>query len=459
MVEEGRETKVSEVSSEADRVPIGALIYVLRYDDLLGPSAALPLLGRLTPALYLQRDPSLQMQSRQIDAKHVYLPDPYMSAEHARVERRGVVDVIKDLGSKHGTFVNGHRVEGERILNDGDLIEIGHSLLAYRHRLVDADTRIWLAAREAGVKLGLTVTRAPASAVLAARLVRFAPTTESIMIFGERGSGKEGVAAHVHEQSGRKGLFHPIDCGAVASTLFESELFGHASKAFNDAKARLGAIRTADKGTLLLDEIANLDLTLQEKLLRTIQVSKVQPVGADAPVPFDVRWLGATNRSLDDEQRFLPDLRDRLLGFRAVVPPLRDRREDLGTLVAHALRHAGATRPRITKRAARELFLHPFPGNVRQLDKVLRSASILAGEDAIDLPHLVALETGTATVAPPAGTAAGRRKCPERHVVQTALAAAGGTQGAAARILGVDEKQLRRWMDSLGIERARRKGP
>lgn len=459
-------TKSSEHESEVDPETVGALIYVLCYDDLLGPTLALPPLGRGVRRLDLRRDPD--QRRLHVHEGVFFAPDPYMSAEHARIERRGQADVLKDLRSRHGTFVNGARIanDDEKVLEDGDIIEVGHSLLCYRRRPLDPDGRIWLASRDEGARLGLTKTRAPEGALLASRIHRFAATEEPIIIFGERGTGKEGLALQIHEESGRPGPFHALDCGAVTGSLFESELFGHAHRAFNEAKARLGAIRTAHRGTLLLDEIANLDLAQQDKLLRAIQVKKVHPVGADTPLPFDVRWLGATNRGIDDDDIFLPDLRDRLAGFRAILPPLRRRLEDLGTLVPYLLKEAGVKRAAITKRAARALFAHSFPGNVRQLDKVLRAASILAGGDTIDLPHLVSLDSearlpeGTTSPdqdLPVAVKPAERRARPERGRIIEVLEETGGNQGAAARLLGVHEKQLRRWMDMLGIERAGKK--
>jgi transcriptional regulator with GAF, ATPase, and Fis domain len=248
----------------------------------------------------------------------------------------------------------------------------------------------------------------------------------------------------------------------------ESELFGHRKGAFSGAsEERKGRIRSAEGGTVFLDEIGNMPEQAQASLLRVIQEREVTPVGADSERKVDVRWVAATNADIFAENaRFRADLRARLAGYVARLPPLRRRREDLGILSAHLLAKGGVTRAAISKQAGRQLFGGELTGNVRELERTLARAAVLAGGERIEARHLGLIENEArpeAAEAPKAeapeaasdAAGAGRRKRPEREQIIEALERSGGVQGQAARLLGVHERQLARWMDALGIPRAR----
>lgn len=465
-----------DIRSSAPRV--GVVTFILNYENLLEDTAAtLPLLTPNRPVIELHRshDPG---PPRALDAAF-RIADPYMSGRHARVFRRDGVDHIEDMGSRHGTRVNDRSVDGEQPLNDGDVIEVGRSLLLYRS--IDALTALLLDSEP--IYVGPTRTLCPEVARLMRDLDRIAPTEQPALLLAETGAGKEIVARHIHQKSGRAGPFVAIDCGAIPEHLVESELFGHKRGAFSGAsEERKGRLRSAEGGTVFLDEIGNMQEAMQARLLRVVQEREVVPVGSDSGRPLDVRWISATNADIFAEgAAFRPDLRARLAGYVARLPPLRRRREDLGILTAHLLAKAGVRKAAITRRAARQLFLGDIPGNIRELERTLIRAVTLAGDGAIDAPHIgddvgrssAAPSSGPVTPAslptpappppasspptsaPPDEPSQARRKRPSRDAIVEALARFDGNQGRAARHLGVHERQLTRWMDALGIPRAR----
>jgi DNA-binding NtrC family response regulator len=444
---------------------IGILVFVLRYDDLLaGDAFALPPLVRSGATIEIHRAPRIQPVG--MEGKTLLLPDPYVSRSHAVVVRAGGEDRLEDRGSRYGTFVNGARIEAPRLLVDGDVIEIGHSLFVYR--LVSGATAKQLAAHPTGRAHGPTRTLCPEVVQLSLDLDRVAPTDQPVLLLAETGAGKEIAARYVHEKSGRAGPFVAIDCGAIPGDMIEAELFGHRRGAFTGAhEDRRGRIRSAEGGTVFLDEIGNLPEPAQASLLRVLQEREVTPVGADRAHRVDVRWIAATNLDVfAPGARFRADLRARLAGYVGRVPPLRRRREDLGLLGANILAKAGLARASITKTAARALLLDELPGNIRELERALTSAAVLAGNEDIDLPHLSVLaareasESGEALLPPsdraePGNARKPRQRRPDRAVIEAALEKARGVQSDAAKLLGVHERQLARWMDGLSIPRAR----
>jgi DNA-binding NtrC family response regulator len=333
------------------------------------PTAS-PLRVRLDPGLSIElgRGDTLAAHRRGHDLVRIDVPDPVMSSKHAHV--RPLLDgfVIEDAGSKNGTRVRG-AAQRHAVLDDGDWIELGDTLFRFRSESVDAGDPAILQAD--GAELSTIV---PELAARFARLATIAAVDVPILLFGETGTGKEVVARATHRLAKRSGPFVAVNCGALPETLVESELFGHRRGAFSGAgDDRAGLIRTADHGTLFLDEIGELPLPSQAALLRVLQEREVLPVGADRPVPVDLRVIGATHRSLEGavaDQTFREDLFARLAGHVVRLPALRDRMEDLGLLLGRLLPEG----VRVEIEAARTLAAYTWPRNIRELEMHLTAA-------------------------------------------------------------------------------------
>ena len=232
-------------------------------------------------------------------------------------------------------------------------------------------------------------------------LEKIAPTNATVVIEGETGTGKEVIAHTLHKMSMRaKKPFVVFDCGAVPESLIESELFGHEKGSFTGAiMSRQGLFELAQGGTIFLDELGELSLELQPKLLRVLEQREVRRVGAPKPIPVDVRVIAATNRKLEDEvrnNRFREDLFYRLSVVRLFLPPLRDRIDDLPLLVKHFLKNSSFNRDAnanlklrsISREALQAMTLYTWPGNVRELLNVVERACSLADGDCIELGDL-----------------------------------------------------------------------
>ena len=222
----------------------------------------------------------------------------------------------------------------------------------------------------------------------------------SFLILGERGTGKEIFAKAIHEASLQKGRLIKVDCGAITGTLFESEIFGHLKGSFTGAdKDRLGAFGEADGGSVFFDEIGNLPLNLQPKLLRALQDQKYVPVGSSTERSIDAKFIFATNRNLDDmvsKDLFMPDLYDRLNSFPITIPPLRERKDDINILVKHFINLFGTHDNKdygdlpVTKDCLKILKSLDWPGNIRDLEKVIRFVMInrIASQDKSEITEL-----------------------------------------------------------------------
>jgi len=407
------------------------------------------------------RGDSLSMERREKDRVTVLrigIPDPRMSSAHARLQSVLGRWVIEDAGSKNGTLVDGKRVKSAT-LADGALLEVGHSFLLYREALPASGPGV-LDARELRPAAPGLATLSPALSAQLDRLALVARSRVPILIQGETGTGKEVIASAVHQLSGRPGPFVAVNCGALPATLVESELFGYRKGAFSGAMDdRPGLVRSSEKGTLLLDEIGDLPLLAQAPLLRVLQQEEVLPVGATHPVKVDLRVVASTHRDLEalvGEERFRSDLFARLSGFTLSLPPLRERREDFGLLIAALLRKlAGEAADGVTfsPEAARALLLHRWPLNVRELEKCLSGAIVLARAGRIELEHL---PTSLQTRQPSAGTtppASKQEKERSRHDNLVALLRQhGGNVTAVARAMGKERTQVQRWLRRLGID-------
>jgi DNA-binding NtrC family response regulator len=291
------------------------------------------------------------------------------------------------------------------------------------------------------------------------------PSNETVALFGETGTGKEVAARHIHLASRRaRGPFVALNCACVPKDLFESELFGHKRGSFTGAdRDRLGMIREAESGTLFIDEIGELPLELQAKLLRSLETRAVRPVGESREVPFDVRIIVATNRDLRrevEEGRFRRDLYYRLNVFPLVIPPLRERREDLAELAEHLLGRIDGS-ARLAPGALHVLEDYEFPGNVRELLNVLRRAAVFAASGPIDGALLARMTSASVfgrsdadarPSAPPPEEGGSPRTLGEveRAHIERVLELHGGNVTKAAIALGIDRRTLQRKLRSLG---------
>ncbi len=386
----------------------------------------------------------------------VRVPDNGMSGSHARISRTSGGWIVEDAGSKNGTRVNGAKTP-RAALADGDVIEIGHTFFLFRLLLLvrpedkpEADAAAMTPPAHGLATLIPTLERD------FERLAQVARSGASVVLGGESGTGKEVVARAVHSLSGRGGPFLPVNCGAIAPNIVESELFGYRRGAFSGAvEDRPGLIRAADGGTLLLDEIGELPLAVQVRLLRVLQEHEVLPLGETKPVRVDVRVVAATNRPLQalvDAGQFRADLLARLAGFHLELPPLRQRREDLGVIVASLLAALGPPRADVTFDigAARALMFYPWPLNVRELEKCLETALVLASGRAVrpsDLPAAVRAAGEGAAPAPKPAADPEQDDAALRAQLVSLLRQHNGNVSAVARAMGKNEKQIRRWMD------------
>jgi len=306
--------------------------------------------------------------------------------------------------------------------------------------------------------------RSPAMARVYSLVERAAPTEANVLILGENGTGKELVARELHRRSRRgDNVLVSVDLGAVAENLFESELFGHVKGAFTDARGdRIGRLQAAHGGTLFLDEIGNLPLHLQPKLLTALEQRQVVPVGANKPVPIDVRVIAATNcpaEQLSEEGRFRQDLLFRLNTVEIELPPLRERREDILLLVEHFVafyaKKYGKPPRRIPAEVATALEQYDWPGNVRALRHAAERAVILADADAFTVEDFSLTRGAAARPTAPAPAESSRDDLnlerAEKHMVEQALKKHSYNISLAAAELGLTRASLYRRMEKHGL--------
>jgi transcriptional regulator with GAF, ATPase, and Fis domain len=278
-----------------------------------------------------------------------------------------------------------------------------------------------------------------------------------MLVEGESGTGKEVIARAIHTRSGRPGAFVPVNCGALPENLVESELFGYKKGAFSGAQAdHPGLVKSADGGTLFLDEIGDLPSSSQAALLRVLQEREVMPVGGTRAVPIDLRVVAATHRDLDDmvaDQSFRHDLFARLAGFRIQVPPLAERRGDLGLLIgALYTRIFAADHPGFDIDAARLLLRYPWPLNVRELEQALATAQVLAGTQLVRAEHLPDTVRSGRPPGAPRPVILSELDQKVRDQVVAALREHQGNVSAVARALDKDRKQIQRWIKRFGLD-------
>jgi transcriptional regulator with PAS, ATPase and Fis domain len=407
------------------------------------------------------------------EAVDIVLDVNAVSRRHAAITHSNEAYAIRDLGSRNGTLVDGRPVEA-CLLEHGSEIRVGDAILKF----VDEDAEEYARFRIDGETLepgrrcrrqttlvgGFQMDR------IAAEIERIAPAELTVMLLGESGTGKEVVARELHDASQRSGRFCAINCAAIPAQLIESELFGYKRGAFSGAdRDKPGLIRTANEGTLLLDEIGDMPLEAQAKLLRVLQSKEVFPLGATTPERVDVRIVCATHRDLSRLQQsgaFREDLFARLNEYQVRLPPLRERKEDIFMLSRAFLERQG--RPELVPsfKFMTGLLHYDWPYNVRELEAAIKrcvalSDGMVLGE--AQLPDSVrdAMAdygkrggTGGRPSAPPGSgiTTPSRSSIPSDIELRALLEQHRGNIAAVGRELGKARMQIHRWMKRYGIE-------
>jgi transcriptional regulator with PAS, ATPase and Fis domain len=369
-----------------------------------------------------------------IDRESISRRHAVVHLTHGRIE-------IEDVGSSNGTKVGGRKIDPQvRVpIEPGDLLEIGGVSVLVQGAL-QPDT---------GAPRAGTMQR------LRDVAERVARSDISVLLAGETGVGKEVFAKRIHDLSARSARpFVPLNCGALSEQLLESELFGHEAGAFTGAKStKPGLLETAEGGTVFLDEVGEMPLSAQVKLLRVLEDRKVLRVGGLQARPLDVRFVSATNRDLRKEVaagRFREDLYYRLNGITLAIPPLRERVAEIPGLAAQFIREAagraGMEPPSLSQEALSRLESHSWPGNIRELRNVIERAVVLRADGPIEPEHLFSDPSRELLQSDP-------DQMDERTRILHALQQCAGNQTRAAKLLGISRKTLGVKMDAFGIAR------
>ena len=382
----------------------------------------------------------------------VVVDDAAMSRFHCELRLADGHVIVRDLGSRNGTVVDRVPVV-EAPLRDGAVLTVGRTEL--RFSFGNREVELALSRRERFGRLrGGSIPMRAAYAVLEAA----AASQGTVLIQGESGTGKELAAEAIHTEGPRRdGPFVVVDCGAIPSGLLEAELFGHEAGAFTGATStRTGAFEAASGGTVFLDELGELALDLQPKLLRVLDRREIQRIGGVHRIPVDVRVIAATNRDLKAEVnagRFRADLYFRLAVLTVTLPPLRERLADVPVLVDAVLEALGDRDSEIARSLRSgallpELLRHTWPGNVRELRNYVE-ACIARQERALEP---VATTDPTIDIAQPLRVVRERwTRHVERRYLEQVLAAHGGNVSAAARAAGVDRVHFHRLLVRAGL--------
>jgi transcriptional regulator with AAA-type ATPase domain len=458
-------------------------------DSGLGSEAPQALLIRIgcsantqapTPLLvHLSDHASLQLGRGEADRQHLgatgglelTLDDPSLSARHARILRlvspEGWFYTLEDLESTNGCKINGVRVSAPRPLEHGDIIETGHIFWKFHYRPIEQLDRMLARAYPGGP---ITFSSSFSVDLLAAivKLEQIAPSELPVIIRGESGTGKEGMASELHRASRRSGPFVALNCAAIPEGLIESELFGHRKGAFTGAVAdKPGMIEAAHGGTLLLDEVGDMPPPLQAKLLRVLQERAYTRLGDPTVRKADVRFVAATHRALREmveQGEFRGDLYARLNGLTIDLPPLRERKEDLGLLLTTFLKRSEATNKPVAHRLFRALTLYDWPFNIRELEKAIGVAVAFGVKDArLEQSHLppevrAGAQTPSGVVPavpgdaePPAARRKRKSRPPQEELVE-ALRQHRGNISAVARELETTRMQIHRWLKHYDVD-------
>jgi DNA-binding NtrC family response regulator len=391
------------------------------------------------------------------------LRDPAVSRKHASVQIDSEGLRLTDLGSTNGTFVGALKIK-DALVPPGTVFKVGKTAIR-----VDLKPRARSLPLAPTNRFGKLVGSSPAMRQLFTLLGLVAPSPASILIGGPTGTGKELVARALHEASPRKaGPFVVLDCGAADPGLISAELFGHEAGAFTGATgARAGLFEQAQGGTIFLDEVGELPLDLQPKLLRVLEAREVRRLGGSKTIAVDARVLAATHRDLEQmvrAGRFREDLYYRLAQMRVLLPPLADRREDIPLIVQTLLEQLPAgTRVRtMSPEAIALLAASDFPGNVRQLRNVVEQSVTIATGERVEADDILMLgqlmpRAGVAAPAPAAPRAGLLPAADERAQLEAALEANDWNLARTARSLGVVLNTVKNRMRRHKLSRPGRK--
>jgi DNA-binding NtrC family response regulator len=391
----------------------------------------------------------------------IMLSDPEVSSVHCELRATNDGVLIRDLGSTNGTFVGAVKVQEATVTMRSELT-VGQTRLIVE---IDAKRRVDLGFSD---RFGALVGASPRMRRVFSVLEKVAPTPLSVLILGETGTGKEGVAKSIHDSSPRKDKpFVVVDCGAIPETLAESILFGHEKGSFTGAtERRKGALSEADGGTLFLDELGELPIDLQPKLLRALSERQVKRVGGSAFEPIDVRVLAATRRDLGAEMnagRFRSDLFFRIAQVRIELPALRERASDLPLLVEDICKRVGRGEHSeiVLRWIEQRMSTHDWPGNVRELVNVVSVAATLA-DTPEDIDDVLTLARDTTTLPPPGSPASltafaeAKRQAIgsfEREYFNSLVRRAKGNVSEMARQSGMERHHVRAYLRKYGIDK------
>ncbi len=383
----------------------------------------------------------------------VRVDDRQVSRAHARIRCEEATVIVRDLGSRNGTLVNGRVLaNAEQTLAPGDAVVVGGCTMVLATLSGDHAAASPVPATTSDDEL---VVADPEMGALYENARKVARTSTSVLLLGETGVGKDVLAKRIHAWSPRADKpFIRVNCAALPETLLESELFGHERGAFTGADRRkIGYFEATLGGSLFIDEIGELPLPAQVKLLNVIETRTVTRVGGTQPIPIDVRLLSATNRDLQAEiaaGRFRSDLYYRISPFSLKIPPLRARPAQialLANLFAKTLSgELGARPPSLGQDVLDMLLRYPWPGNVRELRNAIEHALVMADGAPLRPTHFSDGIRGLVVVAPapvaPSASMRERIADVERQRIEEALAAEGGNQTRAAERLGMPRRTL-----------------
>jgi transcriptional regulator with PAS, ATPase and Fis domain len=397
------------------------------------------------------------------DDANVRVDHGSISRRHARLIVAPEVVHIEDLGSSNGTWVGVRKLasRARAVLEPEVVVELGNVLLIVR------DTKKTAPPARQGPEGDIVVVD-PGMERIHQLVELVAKSSLNVLLLGETGVGKEILATRVHELSPRaRAPFLKVNCAALVESLLEAELFGYEKGAFTGAvQAKPGLLEGATNGTLFLDEVGELPLTTQAKLLRVLESGEVTRVGGVKPRAVDVRFVAATNRDLKEgtgHGTFRKDLYFRLDGVSIRIPPLRERPTEVAALArafaAQACAKAGRPRVTLSDAAMASLATHPWPGNARELRNVVARAVLLCPGSVVLPEHLHFGALG-ADAPPPTSPSsdppAAAAQTMDKTKILDALDRCAGNQTRAAKMLGVSRSTLVRWLDAIGARRPRK---